>query len=174
MNELTLEEKSNLTDVFNTDFLHNMLKLISKDSIQQHQIHVGSVESWPINLYSRQHAVMIFNTHHSTEQGEHWVAVYVDGTAQEAFIFDSLPVRPFPQNILNKLGKICKNVINVNDNRIIFQHPGFPLCGIYCLAFLDCCLKHQPLNLCSENQLLNDVSVIQQMLPYMKNTINYT
>ena len=61
-----------------------------------------------------------------------------------AYIFDSLSVRPFPQNIMKKLSKICNKIYDINPQRYILQRPDFPLCGIYCLVFLEHYLKNQP------------------------------
>ena len=131
---------------------------------------VGSVDSWPENLFENNNAAMIFNTDYKNEPGEHWVGVYIDGNMRTGYIFDSLPVRPFPQNVLNKLGKICDKVFDVNYERYVLQDPNFPLCGLYCLTFLERYSKNEPLLLCVENRLLNDINVLEHMLPYIVST----
>ena len=159
-----------LLQTFNTNFLNNALQRIVRDCTKQSFItHVGSVESWPqSNIIHGQNAAMIFNTEYATEAGEHWLAVYIEESSQTAFLFDSLPVRPFPQQILGKLQNVCKNIINTNPENYILQNPEYPLCGIYCLAFLYCCTHNEPFFLCANNQTFNDVTVLNVVLPYLK------
>ena len=156
--------------VFNTEFISDILKVIVSQVSQHHVMFVGSVDSWPENLFENNNAAMIFNTEYENEPGEHWVGVYIDGNMRAGYIFDSLPVRPFPQNVLNKLGKICDKVFNVNRERYVLQDPNFPLCGLYCLTFLERYSKNEPLLLCTENRLLNDINVLEHMLPYIVST----
>ena len=156
-----------MVETFDTEFLTRALTRIIKDANRPHQVHVGSVDSWP-ELIRGENVAMIFNTEYLAQPGEHWVAVYVDGESQSGIVFDSLPVRPFPQLVLNKLGKLCVSVYNANPERYILQHPEYPLCGIYCLAFLHCFANKKTLKLCSNNQLMNDVFVLDVVLPYLK------
>ena len=155
-----------LMTVFDTEFLHQALHKIC-DEAGPIVIHVGSVDSWPADLIKGSYGAMIFNTHYQNQAGEHWVAVYIDGSTHTAYTFDSLPTRPFPHNVLVRLGEICVRVHNTNPQRFMLQHPAFPLCGVYCLAFLERATKGLPLELCSQNQLLNDVTVLENMLPYL-------
>ena len=157
--------------VFDTEFLQKILTMIGKEVSEPHVEFVGAVDLWPENLLKGKYAAMIFNTDYENEVGEHWVAVYIDGKMQSAYIFDSLPVRPFPQNILKKLGKICNKIYDINPQRHILQRPDFPLCGLYCLMFLERFSKNLPFLLCSENRLLNDVNVLKHMLPYIVSAI---
>ena len=71
---------------------------------------------------------MIFNTDYENEVGEHRVAVYFDGKMNSAYIFDSLPVRPFPQNIIKKLSKICDKIYNINPQHYIYYNGLIFLC----------------------------------------------
>ena len=130
--------------VFNTEFLHKILTMIVNEVSEPHIVFVGSVDSWPENLFKSKYATMIFNTDYENEVGEHWIAVYIDGKMNLAYIFDSLPVHPFPQNIIKKLSKICDKIYDINPQRYILQRPDFPLCEIYCLVFLERYSKNQP------------------------------
>lgn len=159
-----------LMSVFNTDFLRAVLQTIAHDAKEEHFLHVGSVDSWPSHLTMGTSAAMIFNTQYHNEEGEHWIGVYVDGTAREAHLFDSLPLRPFPQDILHHLGKICVKVYEVNPQRHVLQHPLFPLCGIYCLAFLERYSKQEPLRLCPHDRLFNDIVVLDHVFPFIVKT----
>ena len=103
-----------LMSVFNTEFLHKILTMIFNEVLEPHIVFVGSVDSWPENLFKSKYATMIFNTDYENEAGEHWVAIYIDGKMRSAYIFDSLPVRPFPQNIIKKLSKICDKIYDIN------------------------------------------------------------
>ena len=164
---------SNNTDLmafFNTELLLKVLTTVICEVSEPYIIFVGSVESWPENLFNCKYAAMIFNTDYENEVGEHWVAVYIDGKTQSAYIFDSLPVRPFPQNILKKLGKICNKIYDINPQRYILQRPDYPLCGVYCLAFLERYSKNQPFLLYRDNRLANDVNILKHMLPYIVST----
>lgn len=154
-----------LLDIFHTDFLHTILQDIVEPHKIPHVIHVGSRDSWPTQLYSGQHAAMIFNTDLATQSGQHWIAAYVDGV--DAYVFDSLPVEPFPDRVLQKLSKICKNVYNANPDAIFFQDSRFPLCGIYSLSFLKSCINKTPLKLCDNFPLANDATVLLDVYPYI-------
>ena len=145
-------------------------------------VHVGSVESWPESLNRGDRcggggggvgddddddddAVMIFNNEHASQLGEHWLAVRVDGERRRASIFDSMPVVPFPNEILRKLGEVCDEIINTNE--AIVQDPFLPLCGLYCLTFLEHKLRGAPLALRGENTTRNDLYVLSCMWPYI-------
>jgi hypothetical protein len=161
---------ASLIEMFDTGFMYTMLTAMTRDAKLVR--HVGAVDSWPINLTHSTSAAMIFNTDYPLEAGEHWVAVFIDGSKRIAYLFDSLPVRPFPQNVLHKLGKMGVSVRNTNPERFNFQHPDFPLCGLYCLAFLDHISRNKPFHLCVDNQLSNDISVVKYVLPFIDDSIN--
>lgn len=166
---LGTNENLTLLSVFDTEFLQNALRNIASDVPDLSLIlHVGPRGSWPLELEQGKYAAMIFNTHYQKQPGEHWIAVFVDGSTQSAYTFDSLPVRPFPQEVMHKLSKICNNVQDINPQRFLLQSPDYPLCGIYCLAFLERFAKEKPLLLCPQNQLLNDVNVLEYVLPFVK------
>ena len=155
--------------VFDTNFLRNTLQNIASEVSDLALIlHVGSRDSWPLDLVQGTYAAMIFNTHYKKQPGEHWIAVFIDGSTRTGYIFDSLPVRPFPQHILHRLNKICNIVHDVNPQRFLLQHPDYPLCGIYCLAFLERYSKAKPMLLCPQNQLLNDVTVLEHVQPFVE------
>ena len=116
---------------------------------------------------------LIFNMDYENEVGEHWVAIYIDGKMRSAYIFDSLPVRTFPQNIIKKLSKICDKIYDLIPQCYILQRPDFPLCRIYCLVFLECYSKNQPFLLCPENRLLNDFMILKHMLPYIVSAVDF-
>jgi hypothetical protein len=156
-----------LISVFNTDYLLNVLTTMTDKVQPPLLLHVGAVDSWPMDLGRRQSAAMIFNTDYTNEPGEHWVAVFIDGPQQVAYTFDSLPSRPFPQNVLHKLGQFCISVRDTNPQRHQLQQPDFPLCGLYCLTFLDHFSKHKPFLLCPNNQLSNDLFVLCHVLPFI-------
>jgi hypothetical protein len=158
-----------LIEVFDTGFLFNVLTTMARDVTPPLLLHVGAVDSCP-SVQRHTSAALIFNTDYPLEAGEHWVAVYIDGPKGVAYVFDSLPVRPFPQNVLHKLGKMGILVRDANPGRYNFQHPEFPLCGLYCLAFLDHTLKNKPLRLCPNNQLSNDISVLESVMPFIVDT----
>ena len=131
-----------LMAVFETELLQKILTIIVNEVSEPHIAFVGSVDSWSENLFKSKYANMIFNTDY--KNGVYIDAVYIDGNMQSSYIFDSLTVRQFPQNILKKLGKICNKIYDVNPQRYILQRPDFPLCGIYCLVFLERYSKNQP------------------------------
>ena len=81
-----------LMSVFNTEFLHKILTMIVNEVLEPHIVFVGSVDSWPENLFKSKYATMIFNTDYENEAGEHWIAVYIDGKMNLAYIFDSAPI----------------------------------------------------------------------------------
>jgi hypothetical protein len=160
-----------LTPLFNTEFLRNVLSTVTKQVPDQQFVqHVGSVDSWPALFQKGENAAMIFNTQYDGEPGEHWVAVFVHGNA--AFTFDSLPqsFRKFPEPILDKLNKNQLELWHTNSDNLILQHPLFPFCGLYCLAFLDHMIKGKPFELCMENTLVNDVNVVAHMWPIIGQT----
>jgi len=168
---LSISEKHTVMSVLSTDFLLPVLKTVASQAPELNLIiHVGSVDSWPQLLFSGDNAAMIFNTHFQDEPGEHWIAVYIDGSKQEATLFDSMPLRPFPQLIRDKLSKLWCTIRNANPDNIVFQHPEFPLCGIYCLAFLEHVTKGMTLELCSNNPLRNDIDVLAYMWPLISKT----
>lgn len=158
-----------LLALFDTSFLQTVLTTILREVPAKHHVqHVGSVESWPMQLNRNNHAAMIFNTHYRNEAGEHWVAVYIDGATHEGFIFDSMPLRVFPKNVLSKLNRVCDVVHNINKGHFVLQHPLFPLCGLYCLTFLERFSKSLPLILCPTDPLQNDVDVLEHMWNYIE------
>ena len=162
-----------LMSVFNTEFLHKILTMIVNEVSEPHIVFVGSVDSWPENLFKSKYATMIFNMDYENEVGKHWVAIYIDGKMKLAYIFDSLPVCSFPQNIIKKLSKICNKIYDINPQRYILQWPDFPLCGIYCLVFLERYSKNRPFLLCPENRLLNDINILKHILPYIVSAFDF-
>lgn len=152
-----------LISVFNTDYLLNVLTTMTLKLPVQ--LHVGAVDSWPLDLERGKNAAMIFNTDYTFEAGEHWIAVFIDG--EVAYLFDSLPDRPFPQNVLLKLGQGGFTVRDTNPQRYQLQQRAFPLCGLYCLAFLNHFAKREPFQLCPNDQLSNDLSVLCHVLPFI-------
>ena len=107
-----------LMSVINTEFLHKILTMIVNEVSEPHIVFVGSVDSWPENLFKNKYDTMVFNTDYENEVDEHWIAVYIDGKMNSAYIFDSLPVRPFPQNIIKKLSKICDKIYDINPSTL--------------------------------------------------------
>ena len=116
---------------------------------------------------------MIFNTDYENEVGDIGSAIYIDGKMRSAYIFDSSPVHTFPKNIVKNLSKICNKIYDINPQCYILQQPDFPLCGIYCLVFLECYSKNQPFLLCPENRLLNDINILKHMLPYIVSAVDF-
>lgn len=157
--------------MFDTDFLSNVLANMAHEAADPLQLrHVGAADSWPLHLVRRKNAAMIFNTDYTNEVGEHWIAVYIDGPEETAYLFDSLPDRPFPQIVLNRLRKCVNTIHNINPHRYIVQQREFPLCGLYCLAFLSRFSQNQPFLLCHDNPLVNDIDVVAYMFPYIVST----
>lgn len=156
-----------LISIFNTGFLSDVLTTMTREVLPPVVQHVGSVDSWPADLVRPTNATMIFNTDYTYEAGEHWVAVYIDGQRKTAYLFDSLPDRPFPQNVLHKLGRMGVTVIDTNPHRHQLQLRAFPLCGLYCLAFLERISKQEPFHLSLNDQLSNDLSVLSLVLPFI-------
>ena len=113
---------------------------------------------------------MIFNTQYETQPGQHWIAVFINGTMQEAYLFDSMPLQPFPQLIRSRLSKLATTIHNTNPDNLVLQDPTSPLCGIYCLAFLEHISKGQTLELCANNQLKNDIDILAHMWPFIAKT----
>lgn len=160
-----------LLTLFDTDFLRSVLQTILTEVKHiSPVVHVGSLDSWPLSLYTKEYAAMIFNTHFENDVGEHWVGVFIDGETQTAYTFDSLPLRPFPQNVLHKLNKICVYVRDINPHHFMLQHPAYPLCGLYCLVFVERFSKKKSLYLCPRNPTLNDITVVKHVLPFIKDT----
>ena len=166
-----LLNNTDLMSFFNTQLLLKVLTTVICEVSEPHIVFVGSVNSWPENLFKSKYSAVIFNTDYENEVGEHWVAVDINENAQSAYIFDSLPVRPFPQNILKKLSKIRNKIYDINPQRYILQRPDYPLCGVYCLAsVLGTLFQNQHFLLYRDNRLLNDVNVLKHMLPYIVST----
>ena len=161
-----------LITLFDTEFLTDLLTSIGNEVPEKELVlHVGAVKSWPLQLYRGRNAAMIFNTDYENEPGEHWVAVYINGQTKTAFCFDSMPLRPFPSEIRSNLCKICDRVLMVNRNGFVVQHPDYPLCGLYCLFFLEHYSKDFDFNLTPDNLLYNDIRVLAHMMPFVCKTL---
>ena len=63
--------------------------MIVNEVLEPHIVFVSLVDSWPENLFKSKYATMIFNTDYENEVGKHWVAIYIDGKMNSAYIFDS-------------------------------------------------------------------------------------
>ena len=72
--------------IFNTEFLYKIVTMIVNEVSELHIVFVGSVDSWPENLFKSMYATMIFNMDYKNEVGKHWVAVYIDGNTRLAYI----------------------------------------------------------------------------------------
>jgi hypothetical protein len=146
-----------LLSLFNTDFIRKGLQVIAFGK-EKLRIHVGPVDSWPLHLHRGETCAMVFNTQYHNEPGEHWLGVYVDGGSHQGFIYDSMPLNDFPAIILSKLSSVCDSIENDNKDG----------CGLYCLAFHDRrSMKLPPLKLNPCTPMLNDIEILNYMLPYI-------
>jgi hypothetical protein len=115
---------------------------------------------------------MVFNTDYENEAGEHWVAVYINRQTKTGFCFDSMPLWPYPSEIRSNLCKICDRKLMVNRNGFVVHHPDYPLCGLYCLRFLEHYSKDFDFNLKPDNLLHKDIRVVTRMMPLVCKTLN--
>ena len=156
-----------------TDFLQNVLAEMAREWIRGdlYQL-VGSADAHIEFVADGSAGAMIFNTHTKYGNGEHWIAVFVDGTTKTAFLFDSLPVaaQPFPQQVTSQLAKMCDNFVVENREGFLLQNPLSPVCGYYCLAWVLSHIKNEKLGLCRNNWPQNDVIVFQKVYPYVQKT----
>ena len=82
---------------------------VSLQWFQKRKIWLSHLASRINTEFLRGHyAAMTFNTDYSNEPGEHWVSVFINGCTQEAFIFDSFPIRPFPQSVMKQVANKTK------------------------------------------------------------------
>ena len=156
-------------DGLDSEFLRNVLKTIARGN--KVSCYVLARNQIPHEISRENDAALIFNTHFDTQPGEHWVAVFIDSELSKAFLFDSLPLRTFPQEITSWLRSFCDQVVHENEDLFVLQDPSFPLCGLYCLAFLDCCLNRTELNLFKDEPLLNDVYIVDKLWPVIQESV---
>ena len=89
--------------------------------------------SWP--------CCMIINTDPADEQGEHWVAVYIDGAGVGVY-FDSFGRAP-PRTFGSFLHR---NTVELTYNSKVLQSVYSYTCGYYCLYFLIKAVSGQSLS----------------------------
>lgn len=75
----------------------------------------------------------IVNTHNSNQPGEHWVAIYLNGST--AVYFDSYGRPPFDE-ILTFMKKYSNKIVHI-WNTLRVQGSHLPVCGLYCIFALD-------------------------------------
>ena len=76
---------------------------------------------------------VIMNTDSSREQGEHWVALWVEEEGIGDY-FDSFGFPPLLPNLQKYVNKMCPNGFGYNNTTI--QHPSSSACGLFCVAFI--------------------------------------
>ena len=86
---------------------------------------------------------IIINTDKAEDPGEHWVSIYKN---QKGFViyFDSFGLPPFHTEIIKFINKISP--IGWFYNTITFQSVYQDTCGMYCVFFLTCMLRHGDFN----------------------------
>jgi hypothetical protein len=85
---------------------------------------------------------LIMNNQTSTQEGQHWVAIYFNKKGKCEF-FDSFGESPSYYGITKYLEKYSKS-IKFNDK--IIQSNLSPYCGLYCVFFLIFKLKGRSMN----------------------------
>ena len=81
----------------------------------------------------KQHpSAYVCNTHPHTEDGEHWVVIYVDESGQGEY-FDSYGLPPLHKRFLNFLNAHCTSW-TFNDKQL--QGLTSHVCGHYCVFYL--------------------------------------
>jgi hypothetical protein len=162
-------------DVFSTDFLQNVLTTMVSESdwSTKDLIHlVGPADMSLEKVKGGASAALIFNNQTSYGEGEHWVGVYIDGHSSTAHLFDSLPVEPFPQHVTSWLVKNpYLKMVYVNKELHLLQNPLLPFCGLYCLAWLNCCIRNETLTLSTCDLVQNDIHILKTVAPYVKMSV---
>lgn len=155
------------------DFLQSVLAEMAKEWTHGNLYQlVGSADSHIKSIPEGSAGAMIFNTHTKFGPGQHWFAVFVDGTRRTAFLFDTLPNRrqPLPQQVTSQLAKMCDKFVDENEDGFQLQNPFSPMCGLYCLAWIRCHIRNEQLRLCPNDWTNNDIIVLNKVLPYIQKT----
>jgi len=82
----------------------------------------------------------IFNTAPTTQDGEHWCAVYVDPKKRHLCYYDSFgrdPETDIIADLTNLVHKLRKMQFQMKINRVQEQHASSHHCGHHCLRFLN-------------------------------------
>ena len=82
---------------------------------------------------------IIVNTDLSTKPGEHWVSIYKNKD-NEIIYFDSFGFPPLHEEIIRFIIKNCDN--GWYYNTITYQSVYQDTCGMYCIYFITCMLRH--------------------------------
>lgn len=112
-------------------------------------------------------AVFIVNLSKKTEDGSHWVSIYIDKNS-ECYYFDSFGFPPNNKFIIMFLQKHAKRIYY---NKRQIQHITSINCGKYCCLFCICVLKQGNIDhfiqKFSQNLYVNEI-VVGQMFRNMK------
>ena len=135
---------------------------------------VLACDELPLTTIRRLPAALIVNTDPSTQQGRHWLAIYVTSD-RVGYFFDSFGNTPmyreFPENIFCFLSKNCKRIIYSGSQ---VQHIQSTTCGEHCIFFLCNIQKglsfQKVLNMYTDNLKCNDIMVcnfVKGIQPYL-------
>lgn len=104
---------------------------------------------------------IVFNMDPHTQNGSHWVCMYVDLIRREINYFDSFGICPPPkqiQNLVNSLNKSASTFLGamtVHCSKVQHQQKNSE-CGVYCMYFITEALKGRSFNDISTNIILDD------------------
>ena len=109
---------------------------------------------------------IIFNTDPHTEDGEHWVAVYMDLNKGKIYYFDSygekIPgqIDKFADTVIKQANSMGRNKFKkyVSKKRHQFSESE---CGMYCLYFIVEMLKGKPFSKFNGKKKINDKYMIK-------------
>jgi hypothetical protein len=122
----------------------------------------------------------VFNLDPHTENGSHWVCMFMNLAVDEPFIayFDSYGYCPPPAEISALMTRLKKQVLDClgielikKCNMIRHQHKNTE-CGVYCLYFIYKCLRGQSFESIVEHIILDD-DVNKYRDFFFRPTINY-
>lgn len=123
----------------------NFLGVFSRDNLPK-------PEYYPFSLIS--------NTDLQTEEGTHWLAIYVDESGN-GYYFDSYAIRPFYKEFYLFLKTFCPK--NFRWNRKELQCTTCVTCGEYCCCYVilrAAGYSHREfLDIFSDNSVTNDIIV---------------
>ena len=73
----------------------------------------------------------VINLYDKNSKGTHWVSLFIDRNI--AVYCDSFGIEYIPQEVLNKIKdkSITHNIFRIQDY-------GSIMCGLYCIAFIEC------------------------------------
>lgn len=106
----------------------------------------------------------VFNTDPSYRPGQHWIAAFLDLTAEKPYVgfWDSYGKLPPPkpvEDLMNTLVKQAKKCLGIKltklYNSIRHQRKNYD-CGVYCLYFIHNLLRGRSFEMITETLILDD------------------